>query len=68
MSYRDYFRRNWDDVWAGRMVDLGYGMVHFSATPGYDPTNCWDLLPFQLANNIMTNQLWDAQMSQITVV
>ena len=64
MSYRDYFRRDWDHVWAGRTVDLGFGLVNMKATPGNDPVEIWKLLPFQLADNIMTNRLWDAEESE----
>jgi hypothetical protein len=68
MSYRDYFRGNWKDVWAGRTVDLGYGIINMRATPGNDPAGCWNLLAFQLADNIVTNRLFDTQISQWTVV
>jgi hypothetical protein len=67
MSYRDYFRCNWDDVWAGRTIDVGFGALNMKATPGNDPAGCWNLLPFQLAENIVTNGLFDAQTSQWTV-
>jgi hypothetical protein len=68
MSYRDYFRRNWNHVWAGQTVDLGFGMLKMKATPTSDPNGCWDLLAFQLADNIMTNRLWDAAMSNFAIV
>ncbi|KAH3917611.1 hypothetical protein HBH56_042650 [Parastagonospora nodorum] len=68
MSYRDYFRRNWAYVWAGQTVDLGFGFCNMKATPLSDPVDCWNLLPFQLADNIMTNCLWDAVRSDFTIV
>jgi hypothetical protein len=67
MSYRDYFRYNWNDVWAGNTADFGFGKLNMKATPGNDPLSVWELLPFQLADNIMTNRLWDAGVSEWTI-
>jgi hypothetical protein len=67
MSYRDYFRRNWDDIWADRTVVLGFGTVNMKATPGHNYLQIWKLLPFQLASNIMSPRLWDAAESEWTI-
>jgi hypothetical protein len=37
-------------------------------TPQSDPAGCWNLLVFQLADNIMTNRLWNAVSSDFTIV
>jgi hypothetical protein len=67
MSYRDYFRRDWGDVWAGRTVDCGFAMLNMQATPGNDVHLVWELFPFQLADYIMDNRLWDAALSEWTI-
>jgi hypothetical protein len=66
-SYRDYFNRNWDDVWARRTVDKGFTSLNMQALPGNDPMSVWGLFPFQLASIIMSNRLWDVQTSQWTI-
>ncbi|KAH7077744.1 hypothetical protein BKA63DRAFT_564313 [Paraphoma chrysanthemicola] len=67
MSYRDYFHHNWDDFWARRTVDKGFGELNMQAMPGNDPFNVWDLFPFQLAAIIMSNRLWEAQTCQWSI-
>lgn len=47
---------------------MGFGFVNMKATPLSDPVDCWNLLPFQLADNIMTNQLWDAEKTDFAIV
>jgi hypothetical protein len=67
MSYRDYFRRSWDDVWAGHTTSIGFDSLNMKAWPGHDPLKILDMLPKQLVDIIMGDSLWDTSMCQWTV-
>jgi hypothetical protein len=53
--------------WAGRTVDCGFAMLTMQATAGNDVHLVWELFPFQLADYIMDNRLWDAAQSEWTI-
>jgi len=59
-SYRDYFRYDWEGVWAGQTVDRGFAALNIKATPGNNPDDCMTLLPAQLADIILDEPMWDA--------
>lgn len=61
-SYRDYFRRNWDDVLAGNTLKKqGSPMAIWV---GHDPDGDWDLLPKKLADVTMDGRAWDEKLSE----
>jgi hypothetical protein len=61
--YRDYFAYNWEHVWSGQTVDLGFDSLIMRATPinkyvrGED---CLALFPNQLSDLILDEPMWDA--------
>jgi hypothetical protein len=67
-SYRDYFRYDWEGVWAGQTVDRGFAFLNLKATPGNDPEDYLKLFPAQLASIILREPIWDATRFEWTII
>jgi hypothetical protein len=67
-SYRDYFRYDWEGVWAGQTVlRKPWSNLNMQATPTSDPFNAFKLFPSQLADSILSEPLWDATRYEWTI-
>ncbi|CAN9101100.1 unnamed protein product [Alternaria alternata] len=56
-TYNDYFRPSWEDVWAGRTVDIGPGDINGKTTD--EDLFMRDLLALQAAHHILSRKFWD---------
>jgi hypothetical protein len=66
-SYRDYFRYDWERVWAGQTVDRGFAFLNMKATPGNNPEDRLTLFPDQLADIILSERMGDVMPLECTV-